>query len=137
MTPQQLRSERGSGTVAAIGIIAVLIVLLALVAAVGAAAAAKAQAARVADLSALAAADTARGLNAGDPCTVAAHVAARNQAVLEECTVGGEYPTEVTVSVSRDSGVVVISHILPAMTLTATGVARAGPPEALPGTGDP
>lgn len=117
----------------AVGIIAVLIVLLALIAVLGAAAAAKAQAARAADLAALAAADTARGLTTGDPCTVAEHVVARNGAVLQECTVGGEYPTEVTVSVSRDSGVVVITHLLPAVSLTATGVARAGPPEALQG----
>lgn len=133
MTAKPSHSEQGSGTVVAVGIIAVLIVLLALVFTIGAAAAAKAQAARGADLAALAAADTARGLNSGDPCTVAAEVAVRNGTVVQECIVGGEYPTEVTVSVSRDSGVVVISHILPAMTLTSTVTARAGPPEALVG----
>ncbi|WP_120006752.1 Rv3654c family TadE-like protein [Nesterenkonia muleiensis] len=132
MKPHHPQDERGSGTVVAVGIIAVLIVLLALVALLGAAAAAKTQAARAADLAALAAADTARGMNTGDPCTVAEEVAARNNAVLQKCSVGGDYPTEVTVTVSRDSDVVVISHILPAMALAATGTSRAGPPEALP-----
>lgn len=132
MTAQHLRNERGSGTVLAISIIAVLILLLSLTAVLGAAAAAKAQAERAADLVALAAADTARGLSTGDPCTVAMEVATQNGTVLQECTVGGEHPNEVTVSVRRESGVVVITHLVPAITLSASGTARAGPPEALP-----
>lgn len=133
MTRKMLQEQRGSGTVAALGVIAVLIVLLGLVAVLGAASTAKSQAVRAADLAALAAADTARGLTIGDPCTVAEQVAARNGAQLQECTVGGEYPTEVTVTVSRDSGVVVISHLIPAVHLNAVSTSRAGPPEALQG----
>lgn len=133
MTAEHLRQERGSGTVLAVGIIAVLILLLSLTAVLGAAAAAKAQAQRAADLAALAAADTARGLAIGDPCTVAAEVAAQNGTALQECTVGGEHPNEVTVTVSRESGVVIITHLVPAITLSAAGTARAGPPDALPG----
>lgn len=133
MMAGHLRDERGSGTVLAISIIAVLILLLSLSAVLGAAAAAKAQAERAADLAALAAADTARGLARGDPCTVAEEVAAVNDTVLQECTVGGEFPSEVTVSVHREGSVVVITHLVPAITLSASATARAGPPDALPG----
>lgn len=133
MRSRLLAEERGSGTVVAIGIIAVLMVLLALVSVLGTAAAAKAQAVRAADLSALAAADTARGLNTGDPCSVAEQVATRNGAELENCTVGGEYPTEITVTVSHEAAVVVIPDALPLSGLRASHTSRAGPPEALPG----
>ncbi len=45
------------------------------------------QAASAADLSALAAADTARGLRPGEPCKVAALLAQSNGAQLASCTV--------------------------------------------------
>lgn len=124
--------ERGSGTVVAVGIIAVLIILLGLVAVLGSVAAASNRATAAADLAALAAADTARGLNTGDPCTVAQEVTGRHEVRLEDCTVGGEFPTEVTVSVAVEVDVVVLSDLLPGeMTLRRSS--RAGPPEALTG----
>lgn len=126
------RDQRGSGTVAALGIIAALMILLALVVLLGAAAVAKTQAVRAADLASLAAADTARGLSTGAPCTVAEQVAARNGVVLQDCAVGGEFPTEVTVTVTRVFDVPVLSAALPLPHLTATGTSRAGPPEGLP-----
>ncbi|NLS11007.1 hypothetical protein HGQ17_13580 [Nesterenkonia sp. MY13] len=125
--------DRGSGTVVAVGIIAVLILLLALVAVLGAVAVATTHATRAADLAALAGADTARGLNTGDPCTVAGQVAARNGVELESCSVGGEYPTEVRVTVSKRFDVVVLSELLPAE-LSTQQTSRAGPPEALHGS---
>jgi len=116
----------------ALMIIAALLMLLVVVHALGAAAVAKGQSARAADLAALAGADTARGLNAGDPCTVAEQVAARNGAVMEECTVGGEFPDEVRVSVSRSASIAGLPGQLTFPQLRATADARAGPPEALP-----
>lgn len=132
MTVAGFRSERGSGTVVALGIIAVLMILLTVISVLGAAAVAKAQAVRAADLASLAAADTARGLNAGDPCTVAEQVAAKNGGVLADCTVGGEFPTEVTVRVTREADLPVLSAVLPTGPLTGVGVSRAGPPEVSP-----
>lgn len=124
-------ADRGSGTVLVLGIIAALLVTLALVHALSAVAVAKGQSARAADLAALAGADTARGLNAGDPCTVAEQVAARNGAMLEDCTVGGAHPAEVRVSVSRAVRIAVLSEQLSLPQLRASAVSRAGPPEAL------
>lgn len=125
--------ERGSGTVAAVGIIAVLIILLGLVAVLGSVAAASTRATAAADLGALAAADTARGLNTGDPCTVAQQVIDRHGVRLEDCTVGGEFPTEVTVTVETEVDVVLLSDLLPSE-LTVHRSSRAGPPDALPGS---
>lgn len=127
-----LGCERGSGTVTALGIITALILMLALVHVLSAAAAAKGQAVRAADLAALAAADTARGLNSGDPCTIAEEVTVRNSAVLEACAVGGSHPTEVLVSVSRDFDVAAVASRWSVPQLRAGASARAGPPEALP-----
>lgn len=128
----RLNQESGSGTVTALGIITALILMLALVHVLSAAAVAKGQAVRAADLAALAAADTARGLNSGDPCTVAEQVSLRNGAVLEDCEVGGDHPTEVRVSVSRDFDVAALASELSVPQLRAGGSARAGPPAALP-----
>lgn len=125
-------AEQGSGTVMALGIIAALLVVLTLVHALSAAALAKGQAARAADLAALAGADTARGLNPGDPCTVAEQVTARNGAILEECLVGGEFPDEVRLSVSRSVSIAVLPAQLNVPQLRASADARAGPPKARP-----
>ena len=122
--------ERGSGTVVAVGIIAVLVIMLGLVAVLGSVAAASIRATAAADLAALAAADTARGLNTGDPCTVAQQVAARHGVRLEACTVGGESPTEATVSVAQEVDVVLLSDWLPGE-MTAYRSSRAGPPAPL------
>lgn len=126
-------SERGSGTVLAVGTVAVLLLLLGVVHLVSVSAASAAQAARAADLSALAGADVARGLAPGDPCTVAEEVAARNGATLEACAVDGASGTEVTVETSVDAlsrtGLRPSWWDLPR--LPAYGISRAGPPEAM------
>ncbi|MGO1192335.1 MAG: Rv3654c family TadE-like protein [Nesterenkonia sp.] len=125
-------AEQGSGTVVTLGIIAALLLVLALVHALSAAVVAKGHAARAADLAALAGADTARGLHVGDPCTVAEQVAVRNGADMEECIVGGEYPGEVRVSVSRSVSIAVLDAQLSIPPLPASADSRAGPPQALP-----
>lgn len=125
-------SERGSGTVMALGVIAVLMILMGLVHTLSAVGAARTQAAAAGDLAALAAADAARGLLVGDPCSVAEDVAAANEATLEDCTVGGAEPTEVWVVVSRP---VLAGQGLGGVDLSvlrAYSTSRAGPPEALP-----
>lgn len=110
------RDEAGAGTVVAAGLALAMLLLLALVLGLGQAAVAAAKAARAADLAALSAADSYRGLAPGDPCNAAADVAARNGAVLTRCSLGGDFSVEVEVAVGT------------ALPWPATGLARAGPP---------
>lgn len=93
----RLQDQRGSGTVLALALIMVLLTLLGAIQALSLVAVSSAQAARGADLSALAGADAARGLTAGDPCAVARAVAARNRVEVTSCTVTGTHGTEVLV----------------------------------------
>jgi secretion/DNA translocation related TadE-like protein len=75
------------------------------------------RAAAAADLAALAAADSARGLKPGVPCTVAAEVALQNKARLTSCVPLGGGIVEVRTSLVQDSPFG-----------TATGHSKAGPP---------
>lgn len=81
------------------------------------------RAATAADLSALAAADAARGLRDGSPCAVAAAFVAHHEVRMTECAVEG--PSGHIVRVHTELHV---SPVLP----PATGRARAGPPPADP-----
>lgn len=117
------RSE-GNGTV--MGLLLVVLTLLALgcvllfVAASGAAT----QAGTAADLAALAAADTARGLRPGTPCTVAEALSRANGAVLEEChieTPGDTVRITVSVPVNFAFSGISLYH--------ASAASRAGPPD--------
>ena len=111
------RSERGSGTVLAAGLGMVLILVTSLVLLLAQSAVLASQSAAAADLASLAAADALRGVSAGEPCAVAAAVAARHDARLISCSEGGDQSVEVrTQSTAR-------SVLGP-----ATGRARAGPP---------
>lgn len=93
-------SEEGSGTVLALTIIAALLVLTVVIAGLIGVVSANRRASAAADLSALAAADAYRGLTEGDPCAVAADLAARHGAHLESCTFPDRPETvEVTVAV--------------------------------------
>jgi len=74
--------ERGSGTVLAAGLAMVVIMAMALMLLLAQSAVMASRAAAAADLAALAAADALRGITSGDPCTVAAEVAARHAATL-------------------------------------------------------
>jgi secretion/DNA translocation related TadE-like protein len=109
--------ERGSGTILAAALGLVVMTAMALVLLLAQSAVMASRAASAADLAALAAADAARGLTAGDPCAIAADVAARHSARLTGCAEG----TGETVEVRTE---------LEARTLAgaATGHARAGPP---------
>ncbi|MDR8019241.1 Rv3654c family TadE-like protein [Nesterenkonia aerolata] len=124
--------DHGSGTVLALGLISVLVLLLGLVHVLGAAYGAAAQAARTADLSALAAADVARGLAPGSPCQAAEETAHRGGAEMLSCTAGGDYDTELTVEVSVDVGerIAFVPEGIPRPELPARAVSRAGPPSA-------
>lgn len=82
------------------------------------------RAGKAADLAALAAADTARGLVAGDPCGTAARVARDNGAELVVCRL--VEPERVVVDVRTAVDLTgPLARLGP-----ATGVSRAGPPEA-------
>ena len=92
--------EAGSGTVLALTIIAALLVVTVVIAGLIGVVSANRRASAAADLSALAAADAYRGLTEGDPCAVAADLAARHGAHLESCTFPDRPETvEVTVAV--------------------------------------
>lgn len=116
--------DRGSGTVHALTLTLVLGVLLATVLLLAQAGIATHRAGKAADLAALAAADTARGLVAGDPCGTAEHVARENGARLEGCAlVEPEHVVvDVRTAVALDGP---LARLGP-----ARGVSRAGPPEA-------
>lgn len=111
-----IRDERGAGTVLGIGLALAMVLLMALVLGLVQAAVAAAKAATAADLSALAAADTYRGLSEGDPCKRAAEIALQNGAQLLECTVHPDMSVRVAVAVSTT------------LPWPAHGQARAGPP---------
>ncbi|MET4592652.1 Rv3654c family TadE-like protein [Arthrobacter sp. 754] len=109
--------DRGSGTVLAAGLALVVIMAMVLMLLLAQSAVMASRAAAAADLAALAAADALRGLTSGEPCAVAAAVAARHDAALVSCSEGAGQTMEVRTE-------------LTARTLlgTASGQARAGPP---------
>ncbi|MET3720685.1 MULTISPECIES: Rv3654c family TadE-like protein [unclassified Arthrobacter] len=109
--------ERGSGTVLAAGLALVVIMAMALLLLLAQSAVMASRAAAAADLAALAGADALRGLTPGDPCTVAADVAARHDAVLVTCTEGAGQTVEVRTQLTART-----------MLGAASGHARAGPP---------
>ncbi|WP_104116372.1 Rv3654c family TadE-like protein [Arthrobacter sp. B1805] len=112
-------SDQGAGTLlmAALALLTLLLIAAAVLLLQAASAASKA--ATAADLAALAAADVARGLSAGDPCSVAGSVAQRQGAALRDCSIGatGAGTAQIRVSVP-------VEGLLP----DAVGAARAGPP---------
>jgi secretion/DNA translocation related TadE-like protein len=110
-------AERGSGTVLATGLALVIIMALALMLLLAQSAVMASRAAAAADLAALAGADALRGLTSGVPCTVAAEVAARHDAVLTSCTEAAGQTVEVRTMLNARS-----------MLGAASGQARAGPP---------
>ncbi|WP_144791175.1 Rv3654c family TadE-like protein [Kocuria palustris] len=118
--------DRGAGTV--LGLILALVAVFLITAAlgVGQAAILTHRAGNAADLSALAAADTARGLRIGEPCEVAAELARLNGAQLTDCAIVGPDATTADVSVGVDlpSALAVLGQ--------AHGRSRAGAPEDSP-----
>lgn len=117
-----IKSERGSGTVSAIGVIAALLVLGIACAGLAGLIAANHRAATAADLAALAAADAARGLTTGEPCALAQIVAEHNGADLVACAQPAGRPGTVDVRTS-------VPFTGPFAFLgPAEGISRAGPP---------
>lgn len=118
--------DLGAGTV--LGLILALVAVFLIVAAlgVGQAAILTHRAENAADLSALAAADTARGLRIGQPCEVAAELAELNGAEVLDCAVVGPEATTVDVEVGIDlpSALSVFGQ--------ARGRSRAGAPQDSP-----
>jgi len=109
--------ERGSGTVLAAGLALVVMMAMALLLILAQSAVMASRAAAAADLAALAGADALRGVTDGEPCTVAAEVAARHAAAVLSCSEGEGHTLEVRTELSEGT-------VLGA----ATGRARAGPP---------
>jgi secretion/DNA translocation related TadE-like protein len=109
--------ERGSGTVLAAGLALVVIMAMTLMLLLAQSAVVAGRAAAAADLGALAGADALRGLTSGDPCVVAAEVAAQHDAVLTSCEEGEGQTVEVRTILNTRSVLGV-----------ARGHARAGPP---------
>lgn len=114
--------EEGSGTVLTLGIIAAVLILTVLALGVAGAHAANRRAATAADLAALAAADTLRGFNTGEPCEVAAHIARENGAQLVACT----FPERIE-TVDVRVGVPITGPF--AFLGSVNGTARAGAPD--------
>lgn len=115
--------ESGAGTTLMAGIAMAALLLLSIVVLFAQASVAASRAATAADLSALAAADAARGLRDGSPCVIAAEVARHQNARLTGCSVEGESGHIVQVHTEVDS--------IPALP-PASGRARAGPPPSVP-----
>ncbi|GGH90475.1 Rv3654c family TadE-like protein [Arthrobacter liuii] len=109
--------ERGSGTVLAAGLALVVMTAMAVMLLLAQSAVLASRAAAAADLAALAAADALRGITTGDPCTVAAEVAARHAATVLSCSEGPAQTVEVRTGLRERS-----------LLGAATGHARAGPP---------
>jgi secretion/DNA translocation related TadE-like protein len=110
-------TERGAGTVLALGLGLLVILAAVLIAMLAQSAAMATRAAAAADLAALAAADAARGIIPGDPCAVAADVARRNNARVLSCSEGAGSTVQVRTELLVRTPVG-----------GATGLARAGPP---------
>lgn len=118
MSPVPCRgSELGSGTVLAMALGLLVITVTLWIVLLGQSMVMAFRAAAAADLAALAAADAARGITAGEPCRIADEVARRNGARLLSCSEGAGGTVLVRTGISMGT--------VPG---TATGSARAGPP---------
>ncbi|WP_307423601.1 Rv3654c family TadE-like protein [Pseudarthrobacter defluvii] len=114
---RQEGSERGSGTVLAAGLALVVMTTMAVMLLLAQSAVLASRAAGAADLAALAAADALRGITSGEPCAVAADVAARHAATVLSCIEGAGQTVEVRTELGERP-----------LFGPATGHARAGPP---------
>lgn len=94
--------ERGSATVLTIGIMAALVTVGLIMLRAGESAIQVVRAQAVADLAAIAAADSLRGLNTGFPCATAASVAEANATILNSCRIEGD-DAIVTITVQLNS----------------------------------
>jgi secretion/DNA translocation related TadE-like protein len=111
--------EAGAGTVLGAGLAMVLLLLLPGLVLGFRAVVAPTRPPTAADLAALAAADAARGITAGDPCSIAGEVTARHGAALVSCRQSGGSGEIVDIATAVE---------LPAPWGAAAGRSRAGPP---------
>jgi len=109
-----MRSDRGSGTVLAVGIVGCVIALAVLVVPLYRGLGAVRQVQGAADAASLAGADVAAGIAPGSPCEVAASVARANGAAATHCRADG-----LVVTVTARSSFLGISLV---------STASAGPP---------
>ncbi|MHC6177445.1 Rv3654c family TadE-like protein [Glutamicibacter sp. X7] len=119
----RLSASSGASTVTTVGLVTAGLFLLGALLAWLAVSYGAVRAAGAADLAALAAADTARGLRHGQPCQQAAQVAQANGGTLQQCLIIGDgrhAKVVVSVPVTILSPQFVVHH--------ATGRAHAGPP---------
>lgn len=113
--------DEGSGTVHGMSIAVLMCALLIVILLLGQAGISMHRAAKAADLAALAAADTARGLASGVPCDVARAVAAENGAIMDHC----ELVTREQTTVDVRTSIALFGPLAPLG--PAVGVSRAGP----------
>jgi secretion/DNA translocation related TadE-like protein len=106
--------DAGAGAVLAVAVVAAVALVAIAVVGLGAGLAVRQRVLGAADAAALAAADAASGAVAGDPCPLAARVAAANGARLDACAADG---LVLTVAVSAG-----------ALGIRLTARATAGPP---------
>ena len=118
--------DAGSSTPVMLGIVSVCLVLLSLILGLGHVAMVNHRAAKAADLAALTAADTLRGLREGDPCEAARGIAEANGAELTRCVRIPEHPGVMEVRVQ-----IPLAEILAPLG-PAEGRSRAGPPRDSP-----
>lgn len=85
----RMRDETGAGGVLALAIVGVTLVCALTALGLGSALAARQRVVAAADASALAAADTLLGVAPGDPCALAAEVAAAHRVTLTDCVLEG------------------------------------------------
>lgn len=114
-----LKDDTGAGTVTILGTIFVMLSLLTATLVLTHAIVCAARAGSAADLAALGAADSARGLMTTEPCTIAEQTATKHGAQLSECTI--QEPGVVLITVQVPSS-------LDAVSWNATAQARGGPP---------
>ena len=118
--------DAGSGTVHGMSIAVLMCALLIVILLLGQAGISMHRAAKAADLAALAAADTARGLASGVPCDVARAVTEENGAVMDHC----ELVTRDQTTVDVRTSIALFGPLEPLG--PAVGVSRAGPPPGEP-----
>jgi secretion/DNA translocation related TadE-like protein len=112
----RLRADRGSGSLLGLAIAGSIIAILSVALPLYIGLSARESLANTADAAALGSADVASGIAPGSPCTIAAHIALANGAVVSACKVDG---LVVTVRVNRDF-----------LGIELTAAATAGPPGA-------
>ena len=111
-----IRSERGSATVAVVGLLAVVSLGVVAVVGAGASSAVRQRVIGASDAAALAAADAASGYSAGSPCDLAQRISAANGATVTRCEVDALVAT------------VGVSTMFLGFPVTATSTAGPAPP---------